>query len=321
MKKSFQELLEALRDENQPFPLERIAELSDLDKPHLEQLEQAWPLIPVHRKQILIQTLGQQAFDHFELTFEGINRIAMHDPNAEVRSFAIQNLWECEDPALAEPFLNALKDDPVPSVRSAAAAALGLFVWLGELEELPAELLIKIEDGLLAAIQRDEVQEVRRRSLESLGFSSREEVAMHIEDAYQTGDDDLMQSALFAMGRSASGEWKAHVLEQLTNASPKIRLEAARAAGELEIRESIDNLIDLLEDVNDAVRDAAIWALSEIGGEDATNALIDMLGLSEDEALSSYLSEALDHMAFVDGTRDLLLFDFDDEEPSEDLLH
>ncbi|NIS81444.1 MAG: hypothetical protein GTO14_14855 [Anaerolineales bacterium] len=321
MEKAFHDLLEIIRDEDRPFPFERLAELSDLDKHHTAQLHEMWPHFPETRKRILLATLGQQAFEHIELTFEPINRLALFDSDAEVRSIAIQNLWECEDPTLAKPLLNALNEDGEAHVRAVAATALGLFVWLGEIEELPADLLRLIEEGLLRAAVQDEASEVRRRSLESLGFSSRSEVPRLIENAYQTEEESSKQSALFAMGRSASDLWKPHVLAELFHASPKIRLEAARAAGELEINEAIENLIDLLQDIDEGVRDTAIWALAELGGEDAKEALVDILRTAEDEAFLTYVSEALDHMAFIDGTRDLLMFDFDEFEDPEEHLH
>lgn len=321
MEQSFLDLLQILQDEDRPVPFERLSELSDLDKQQAAQVQESWPHIPEIRRRILIEALGQQAFEHIELTFEPINRFALLDPDAKVRSIAIQNLWECEDPSLAKPLLKALREDREANVRAVAATALGLFVWLGEIEEIPEELLRLIEDGLLEAVLHDEDAEVRRRSLESLGFSSHTEVPRLIEEAYKTKDEPFVQSALFAMGRSASNQWNPHVLAELHHASPKIRLEAARAAGELEVQEAIENLIDLLLDVDQGVRDAAIWALAEIGGEEARDTLIDTLETAEDEAFLTYVSEALDHMAFIDGTRDLLLFDFDEDEDPEEPLH
>lgn len=317
MKRSFDQLLKTLCDDSQPLPSDRLSEFSDLDERQIECLQTYWSHFSSQRKRTLLEELGQQAHHRFELTFDAINRLALTDSDAQVRRLSIQNLWECEEPDLVSHFIAALHDDPSPDVRSAAATALGLFVWLGEVEQLPEDLLLQVEEGLLKAQADDESPDVRRFALESLGFSSRSEVLPLIKQAYDTKDEALVQSALYSMGRSASEEWEPYVLSELDNASPKIRLEAARAAGELGLQEAIDPLIELLEDVNDDVRDTSIWSLGQLGGEEAADALLLLLETMEDEELVEYIEKALDHLAFVDGTRDFLLIDFDEpEEPA-----
>ena len=72
--------------------------------------------------------------------------------------------------------LICLNNDEDVEVRAAAANALGQFVYLGELEKIPAELHHKIEDELLEATTASNEKLIRRRALESLGYSGREEV-------------------------------------------------------------------------------------------------------------------------------------------------
>ena len=314
MTTSFEQLLEVLSDEAQQLPLSDLAELSDLDTDRTAQFSEVWEHLSDERRRTLIIEFGRQAELRIDLIFEPINRLAISDPDAEVRKGAINNLWECEDPKLVTPFLDALTNDPASEVRAAAAKALGLFIWLGEIDQLVKELLGQIEQGLLTAIVQDADEEVRRCSLESLGFSSRSEVPAFIEQAYASGDEALIRSALLAMGRSVSDQWGPQVLTELYNPAPSIRLEAARAAGELELRESIESLIDLLDDVDKKVRAAAIWSLGQLGGEDAADALLLLLESAEEEQLIELIEEALDHLAFVDDTRDFLLLDFDDPE-------
>lgn len=314
MAKSFKQLLEVLLDEAQPLPITRLSELSDLSVDRLAQLEDIWEHIPDKRRRALVKELGDQARQRFELSFEPINRLALSNADSEVRSMAILNLWECEDPTIAPTFLTILSQDPSSDVRAAAAKVLGLFVWLGEIDQLAQDLLHQIEDGLLTALAGNQEQDVHRHCLESLGFSSRSEVPPLIEKAYQSGDDEKVQSALFAMGRSANKQWEAYVLAKLVNPSPAIRQEAARAAGELELREAVEALIDLLDDVDQQVSIAAIWALGQLGGETAADALILMIDTADDEIFIQVLEEALDHLVFVDRTRNFLLLDSDDPE-------
>jgi HEAT repeat protein len=313
MKSSFDQMLESLLDDSQPLPTQQLHVLSDIDSSHLAQLQSAWPQLSESRKCELLKELGNQASERFELLFESVNRFAITDPDPSVREIAIRNLWECEDPALALSLLNALSSDRSPEVRSASARALGLFVWLGELEKIDTDLLHQIEEGLLAASNEDESNEVRKLSIESLGFSSHSEVPDLIQQAYDSDDDSYKQSALFAMGRSASKRWAPMVIHEMGNASPQIRLISTRAAGELELKEAVESLIDLLEDVDIEVREAAIWSLSQIGGDDATDALVALVDIIDDE-FTELLEDALEYLAFIDGTQDFSLNDFDESE-------
>lgn len=310
----FEQLLDLLSDETQPFPIEGLAELSDMDDELTKRFSNVWDLLSTDRRRTLIHEVGTQADLKIELTFEQVNRMALSDPDSEVRAIAIHNLWECESPDLVPHFLETLKQDPTSQVRAAAAKALGLFVWLGEIDQLSVDLLNQIEEALLDATKEDLEDDVRRRSLESLGFSSHKEVPLLIDQAYQSGDEAYIQSALHAMGRSASDQWQSYVIVEMNNPSPAIRKEAAKAAGELELRDATESLIELLDDVNFQVRDSAIWSLGQLGGDEAADALLMLLDNSDEVELAETLEEALDHLAFVNNTRDFLLIDFADNE-------
>ena len=313
MKRSFDQLLEALLDDSELLPSQHLQVLSDVDSSHLAQLQTIWPQLSEIRKCELLKELGRLAEDRFELLFDSINRFAITDLEPSVREIAIRNLWECEDPTLAIPLLNALSSDSSEEVRSAAAAALGLFVWLGEIDKIDQGLLHQLEEGLLVASKEDESHEVRKLSIESLGYSSHRDVPDLIQEAYDSGDDHYKQSALFAMGRSANKRWAPLVIHEMNNASPQIRRTSTRAAGELELREAVESLIELLGDVDAEVRKAAIWSLSQIGGDAATDALVSLVDVIDDEFVD-LLEDALDYLAFVDGTQDFSLIDFDEPE-------
>lgn len=315
MPADLQPLLEALGDPAQAPNAARLQSLSDLDSPHFDLFKRAWADWPDARKVEVLKHLGQLADEDIELDFDRIYRLALDDHAAVARSQAIMNLWECEDPSLGRRLSAMLLADPETEVRAAAAAALGRFVYLGEVEEIDAQLLQEVENRLLVAQRGDDDEVVRRRSLESLGYSSRPEVPPLIEAAYRSGDERLMQSGLKAMARSANPVWAASVLENLHHAAPGLRAEAARAAGELELRDSADDLIELTSDAVDDVRQAAIWSLAQIGGEGATQALARLLDVVENEDEAALLEDALDYIAFVDGTRDIALLDFDAEDP------
>jgi HEAT repeat protein len=316
MTEELHDLLEQLLDEGQPLPLERLHELSDITVEHMALLCETLENLPEERRFRLISELGHQADENIELRFERINRHAIGDSNADVRRMAIRNLWECEDPLLVSPLLKVLQEDPSDSVRAQAASALGLFVQLGELDKMNARLLREVEQGLLHAWEHDREAQVRRNSVESLGYSSREEVPDIIHTAYHSDEEEMMRSALLAMGRSANAVWESQVLERLHHPGPEIRSVSARAAGELELTQATETLIELLDDVNDQVQGAAAWALGQLGGNKAADALSEQLKMTDDPDMIQILEDALDHLQFVDGMYDFLMIDFDEPEDS-----
>lgn len=314
MDDSFDRVLESLASMDLPAEQGRLFELSDLDQAQFEQFESAWRPVAGPQRLKVLQALGELARDHIELNFDRIYRLALDDALGDVRRRAIENLWESEDPALVPLLLARLGREAQPDVRAAAAAALGPFVYLGEVGRLEPAQHREVEDALLLAAQQDADGAVRLRALESIGFSSREEVASLVDRSFHSGEEPAQRSALLAMGRSANDAWGPDVISQLHSPSPALRLESVRAAGELELRDSVPALIELLEDVDEEVRRAAIWSLGQLGGPRAQEALQQLAPLAEGEDEIALLEDALDNLAFVDGTRDFDLLDLEDEE-------
>lgn len=311
MSSKFDEALAIIADVDRSLPVSRFGDLSDMSKDQLARFGPIWQGLPVDRRRELIRRFGEEAYAHVELNFDEIYRLGLDDADPVVQRRAIDNLWECEDPLLARRFLDALQSSDDTGVRQAAATALGHYVFMGEVEKIPSALLHDVEEVLLAAVS-DHAPEVRRAALESLGFSSRVEVPAIIVQAHESGSEPFIVSSLVAIARSANNEWRERVQEHLNSPSPDIRLAAVRAAGELELMETSPELIELLEDPNDEVRRAAIWSLGQIGGDAAKQILGELLESTEDERETQLVQDALDNLAFVDGTRDLLMFDFDD---------
>lgn len=307
-------VLESLATLAFPADQARLFELSDLDRAQLERFQHAWLPITDPQRRRVMQALGDLARDHIQLNFDRIYRLGLDDLAGDVRRTAIENLWESEDPTLVPMFLHALADDPQADVRAAAAAALGPFVYLGEVGHLEPEPLRQMEDALLLAAERDHDDAVRLRALESIGFSSRDEVGPLVAAAFRSGRESAERSALLAMGRSANEDWAQDVRSRIHSPSPALRREAVRAAGELELRDSLPGVIELLEDVDDGVRRAAIWSLGQLGGPHARQALEQLARQAEGEVEIALLEDALDNLAFVDGTRDLDLVDLEGEE-------
>jgi HEAT repeat protein len=256
---------------------------------------------------------------NFEVYFDPVFLLALGDEDAEVRTVAINGLWEHEDPQLIGPLVHLLRTDETVGVRAAAATALGHFVYLGAVEEIDQHQTLLAEEALLDTIhQGKEDVEVRRRAVESIAFSSEPAVAQIIENAYYDENEKMQVSAIFAMGRSADSHWRPQVIVELDNENSEIRYEAARACGELEASEAVAKLVELIdEDPDLQVQEMAIWALGRIGGQAASEALEICLE-SEVEVISLAAEEALDELNLFSDSFDLLDFDDDDDDDWSD---
>jgi HEAT repeat protein len=314
-----------LLDESQPFPARYLHRFSDLEPEDLKKLTKAWPQVSPSRKHTLLEDLEDLAEADTLTSFDDLARSLLQDSDPQVRIRAIHLLWECEDAKLIPVYLKMLTSDEDIEVRAAAANALGPFVYLGELDKVPTELYHKIVDQLLTATTSAKETLVRRRALESLGYSGRPEVVPLIEVAYDEKNPDWVVSALFAMGRSSDDRWKKKVLSKLHAPNEDIRSEAIHAAGELELESARPALLDNLADEEDLeLRRELIWALSRIGGEGVRSRLEELLEVEEDDAEADFIEEALDTLSFTEDMGGFSLLDVDpevdfvEEEPDED---
>jgi HEAT repeat protein len=309
----FLTVVNALLDDGQPFPARYLHRFSDLEPADLKKLTKAWPRVSPGRKHSLLEDLEDLAEADTLTSFDDIARALLADPDPEVRVRAIHLLWESEDVKLVPEYLDILNTDENVDARAAAANSLGRFIYLGELDKIPSELHHEIEDRLLettASIADDPL--VRRRALESLGYSGRQEVIPLIETAYGGKDPAWIASALFAMGRSCDDRWRKQVLSKLRSPDYDIRSEAIHAAGELELGSARPALLDLLEDEDDLeIRHELIWALSRIGGEEVRSKLEELLEIEEDDAIADFIEESLDTLSFTEDMGGLSLLDID----------
>ncbi len=318
----FKPVSSALLDNSKPFPPIYLHQFSDLSREDLNSLKKIWLQIEPARRIHLLEDLEELAEADTIVCFDDLAQLALTDPEAPVRVRAINMLWEAEDPDLVPTFLKMMESDPETDVRAAATGALGKYVYLGETEEIPAETQQNIEDSLLLVSTGREPSLIRRRALESLGFSHRDEVATLIEKAFSSGERDWLISALYAMGRSYDQRWEKSVLAMLDNPDDDIRYEAIRAAGELEMKSAHEILLEELKEGIDEydMRMTTVWSLSQIGGKGVREEIEDLLEDCQDDEESQYLEEALDNLSFTEDFSLTDIFDFDVDDDSEDNL-
>lgn len=304
-------------DDSKELSIAALYNLSALEKEDVERVRVAWPSIAAERRHVIMRHLADICEANFEVDFGAMFRIGLKDESADVRVDAIDGLWEDLDFGLMNQLIGIMQDDVDERVRSVAAGSLGRFVLAGELEEIPEARSNTVVENLLDVIYSDEPIEVRRRALEAVSYSGDERVPPLIEQAYAEPNERWRVSSVFAMGRSADPRWAEQVLRETESLNAEIRFEAARAAGELQLRKSLPILTRLVHNDEDyQVREVAVWSLGQIGGDAAKKVIEEILN-DEDSELYDAAEMALDELVMLGGS-DLLIFDFELADDDED---
>ena len=269
-----EDALAALRDPGTQLTRSALAELSDLAGDDLAAFKRAWSAAAGEDRVTAVAYLTEMAEDNVELDFNPLFRVALDDERDDVRLGAIAGLWECEEQTLIGPLLRALRGDPSEAVRAAAAQALGRFALMAEIGKLSDREGGWIGGTLIEAIDDDvESVEVRRRAIEALASMRHPRVPGLIEEAYESEDNKVQASALYAMGRTCDIAWMPTLIGELENEDPELRYEAAAALGEFGHDDAAEFLLPLVADPDPQVQAAAIHSLGRIGGVAAKNAL------------------------------------------------
>ncbi len=317
---TFEDAVAQLRDEQSSLSKEMLFLFSDLAPRQLTQLKESWTEISVARRQEFMQNLKRELELDTLLCFNVLANSLLTDDDAFVRASAIRLLSDCESDTSLPAFLEIAKNDPETEPRAEAITALGAFVLRGELDEISKDELHTVEETLLFLSNANQKTELRQRALESLGYSSRPEVAKLIKEAWQREIPMWKASALFAMGRSSDDVWSDEVLLSLLEVNEIVRLAAVKATGELELAKARPLLLKMLEDEKDEdLFRALIWSLSQIGGEDVREYFLSLLDQYDDdeEVAIAYIEEALENLDFTEDALDFDFLKYDPDDPLE----
>lgn len=318
----FNEILAALQDMSRSFPGKLLRGFSDLSPLKLKKLLPIWVNLPSTRKVNLLEDLEVILEKDTIVNFDELAKAVLSDVDPAVRVLAIRLLWECEDTSLVPTLIEMLFEDPDEAVRAGTANLLGRFVYLGELDLIPDTYKISIVRNLLDVIVGEDLPQVQQRALESLGYASHPKIPDLIKTALASGDTLFVSAALCAIGHTADDAWESTVLDFLGSTDYEVQYEAIRAAGELELSSTIDFLVAMLDEdaVDPDIRLAAIWSLSQIGGDSARDTLTALLESSVDEEEIELIESALDNLDTGGERQNLKMLDFDpDEEDDEEL--
>ncbi len=269
--------------------------LSDLSFEDRSTFRQIWPELPTERRRRIVDLLTTMGEDNIDLYFRPVFLAMLSDGDSKVRIAAVEGLVEDNSKLLMSKLISLLQNDPDAPVREAAAIALGRFTCRAQCNQLGDDAP-RLRDALLKSA-RTEQTDVRRRAIEALGYLNGDaEVQDLITKAYKRGGRDA-ESAVFAMGHSIDPQWQQTILDELESEHPGMRYEAARAAGEMTLEDALPFLVRMVDDKDSEVRLAAIWALGQIGGKPAAEALA-RASKSAEPALREAAKEAMDEIVF-----------------------
>jgi HEAT repeat protein len=282
-----------MADNEKPILNAVLADLSNLNQGDLAFFTQVWSTIEVERRRKIIIRLVDLAEENFELNFDSILKSCLKDPDSAVRVKAIEGLWEDEETILINVFIRMLNEDISEDVQAAAAKALGKYAMLAELKKLGPYSSSHVSQTLLAILKdKNKPVEVWRRALEAAAPLSLPEVKKAITEAYQSSDRNVVNSAIYAMGKNCDSSWLPTLIKELGSTHADTRYEAAGACGELGDEEAVLYLIKLTRDADIDVQQAAIASLGKIGGNKAKQYLLKCLN-SPDEIISEAAESAL----------------------------
>ena len=89
-----EEIIADLCNNDKPLLNSRLSDLSNLSPEDLKILEQTWGTIELKRRRQIVNRLVDLTEDNFELDFDSVFITCLKDQDAEIRSIAIEGLWE-----------------------------------------------------------------------------------------------------------------------------------------------------------------------------------------------------------------------------------
>jgi len=302
-----QPVIDALLDVSHVFPARYLPVFSDISEQGFKAVREAWPRVAVERRISLLSDLELATEADSLLSFDTLAKFALDDDEPNVRSRAISLMWESDDPVFLDSLIEILDSDPSDLVQVSAAAGLGRFILMGELDEIPKRLLELAVSSLQKKLSSKPSKVVQQEILKSLAYTGSKDVNRQIEKAYADPDPTWKLTAVISMGRTADERWESNVLRDMESNVIAIQNEAVKAAGEIELESARLPLLDMLESgISDLeLRLHVIWALARIGGEDVKESLQALIEEADDEEEIDVIEMALEHLEFSEELPDL----------------
>lgn len=310
---SFDEIIENLKDGGATLSSKQIMRLSGLYPNELATLKQNWSKFHTQRIKGVLEDMELLTEDYPGVDFSEIFFLGLDDSNDEVVIVSIEGLWDEEKIEIGRKALTILHANPAPSLHVALSilSLLGEFIILAELDKIPASLANEIKTDIQTIYKNSPNESLRQRALEVLAGASDIDLDEAIDKAIHDFNDDWIRSALIAIGKSGKTTWNDYVFDNLDSPLEDLRIEAIRAAGELELQDAISELYANTKDGLKEIRMASAWSLSNYSDKNIQNTLQDMLENVEDEEEQALIEDAIDNHLVSSEMMSLDFLEFD----------
>lgn len=181
---------------------------------------------------------------------------ALHDPQPRVRREAAAALARLQDPRAARELIHQIEDHP-DLLEEEVVDALGT---LGDPEAVPA--LIRTMQNPRSVLRRAAARALGRIGSEDSGAVAALEAA-----ASDPHDVDLRRAALQALRVMGARQASAVICKGVNDPHPSVRIAAAEAVSELELKEAAPDLRVSLAAYDDEASSEVAYALGAVGEE------------------------------------------------------
>lgn len=296
---SLEEIIENLKDETLTLSSKQIMRLSGLYPHELQLMQQNWDKFHPQRKIGVLEDMELLTEDYPGVDFSDIFMLGLDDKQDQVVIISIRGLWDEEKPSIANKALALLQATPEPSLHVALAiiSLLGEFIVLAELNKISNNLGNEIKNILLKIYHHSNHESLRQRAFEVLSAATELDLDLTeaIDKAIHDYNDDWVRSALIAIGKSGKTHWNDYVFDNLDSPIEDIRIEAIRAAGDLELQDALSELYAATKEGIKEIRMASAWALSNFSDKNIHSTLEEMLENAEDEEEEALIEDAIDN--------------------------
>lgn len=235
--------------------LRQLAKVSPKGYKALKQLSTSGD---VATRELAIESVGSRQFG---IASDEIVK-ALHDPSPRIRRQAARTLAKLGQPDLAGALVHQLDEHP-DLVEEETIEALGSLGSLDAVEPLSRYL----------TSPRSSLRRAAAKALGQIGGT--EAIAPLIEAAQRTGDPDLRRATLQALRTLEAREAETVIADALFDSHPSVRIAAAEAVVDLDLKGAASNLRETLAWYDDEACSEMAYALGRVGApSDAPQILV-----------------------------------------------
>lgn len=297
------EIIAALPHGIQALRKEDLCGFSDISDDNLNNLKAIWTEVSDDTKDSLFEGLYLVYNEDMLVDFSAMGDFGLNDANPNVRRFALGLMIECRKSSFLKKVIDIANNDPDIDVRQSAIETLGQFAIDMETKTIPGKEGKKIL-AVLEALNQDPDEKIRLRTMEALAYLDHPLAADLIKSALVSTKEENVIAGLRAVQHSLNKKWADRIVDLIDHPNPDIQAEAIKAAGLIQSRKTIKPILNLLtnfDGLDSDVLDAAILAISLIGGTQVREIIEELEEVFADETeMTDLFDEAKDNLDLYD---------------------